>query len=240
MKQRYGARFFAFADDNFSLDADRCRELCRALAREEIRFYCELSTTVARQNGLIEELARAGCVSALLGMESIDEQNLASVRKGFNKPSEYRELFSRFRRHRISAMAAMIFGFDHDDREVFLRTVSFLKQCNVPRALLTLLTPVPGTVLYEQLKQSDRIWDENLSHYDGAHAVFKPARMSPHELEEGLWTAYRTFYDFPSIILRTIKAGRRAALYTLVSNWRFRELVYQRLYPYNSGVDRIS
>lgn len=239
LKDRYGSRFFAFADDNFTIDTERCRALLAELRKEDIRFYCELSTTVGKHPGLIEELASAGCVSALIGMESIDPDNLASVHKGFNRPDEYRSLFRLFKQHRISAMAAMIFGFDHDSPDVFANTVDFLKGCAVPRALFTILTPVPGTPLFEQFESEDRIVERNFSLYDGAHAVFAPRRMSPRELENGFWRAYRSFYDLPSIASRTARAGTRSALYTLATNWRFRQAVYHRLYPYNSGIGRL-
>ncbi|MCP4269541.1 MAG: radical SAM protein [Candidatus Brocadiaceae bacterium] len=240
LKKKHGAQFFTFTDDNFSINKEHCQALCEELERENIKFFCELPTTILRQPSLIESLAKAGCVSALLGMESINESNLNEISKGFNKPVEYQELFELFAKNRISAMAAMIFGFDNDEKSVFQNTVEFLKMCRVPRALFTILTPIPGTQLYDKLLRAGRIFNQNFSYYDGAHAVYQPKSMTPKELEQGFWDAYQSFYKLNFVISRTIRAGARSALYTFFSNMRFRKLVYQKLYPYNSGIGRVS
>lgn len=239
VKARYGARYFAFTDDNFATDVEHCRTLCNELAKENIRFYCELPTTIYRHPDLIGDLARAGCVSGLLGMESLSTENLSSVGKGFNKPEIYADLLRIFTQNRISIMAAMIFGFDYDTRDSILSTVEYLKEFHVPRALFTILTPVPGTKLYGDLQQDARIFDTDFSKYDGAHAVYAPKQLEAKELEETFWEAYQRFYELGPIVSRTLRSGVRSAVYTWASNMRFRESVYRRLYPYNSGRGRL-
>ena len=97
---------------------------------------------------------------------------------------------------------AFVFGFDHDDENVFNRTVKFGIDACLETATYTILTPYPGTALHKRLENEGRIIDRDWSHYDTTRAVFRPARLTPAELEEGYFQAYRKFYSWPAIFKR--------------------------------------
>lgn len=240
LKKNYGARFFSFADDNFLFHYERSKNLLTELARENIGFFCEVSTRVLDKPDLVPLLKKAGCVSALIGVESVNPDVLASVKKTHNKVAEYNRLFELFEKHRVPALASFIFGFDSDDENSFSGVLKLLKQARIQRAVFNILTPFPGTGLYQQYQSAGRILEKNLSLYDICHVIFKPVRMTKQQIEEGFWRIYRKFYSMKEIIARILKARLKDMAYLFFANLRFRGLVYKKSYPYSSGVKRIS
>jgi radical SAM superfamily enzyme YgiQ (UPF0313 family) len=86
---------------------------------------------------------------------------------------------------------------------VFDHTVDFGIEARLETATFTVLTPYPGTTLYQRLDTSGRIFDRDWSHYDTTRAVFWPARMAPQELEDGYFHAYERFYTWKSVLTRS-------------------------------------
>ena len=79
----------------------------------------------------------------------------------------------------------MVFGFDDDTKAVFPETLEFLQRNNISTASFNILTPYPGTRVYEQFKIEKRLLTTNWRFYDHATVVFKPKHMTPYELQEG-------------------------------------------------------
>jgi radical SAM superfamily enzyme YgiQ (UPF0313 family) len=105
------------------------------------------------------------------------------------------------RLHDLGVMinGSFVFGMDGDDASVFDRTVDWAIGQGIETATFHILTPYPGTNLYERLVNAGRITHHDWDRYDTRHAVFRPAHMSPEDLEAGYWRAYRTFYRWRSI-----------------------------------------
>jgi radical SAM superfamily enzyme YgiQ (UPF0313 family) len=96
--------------------------------------------------------------------------------------------------------ASFVFGLDEDDAAVFDRTVEWAIRQGVETATFHVLTPYPGTALFRTMEASGRLLHRDWDLYDTRHAVFRPARMTPGELEEGYGRAYRDFYRWGSIL----------------------------------------
>ncbi len=239
LKREYGARYLGLYDDNLTADAHRFKELMTELSKLDIKFWCQISSVTARNPEMIELLAGAGCVSALVGIESINRSSLEEVSKSFNDVRTYREMFALFRRCGLTAMASMIFGFDHDNEDVFSESVAFLNSCGVPRALFNVLVPFPGTRLHEAMTAEGRILETNLSLYDVAHVVFAPKLMTRDDLQEGFWRAYRQFYSMGPIARRVARRSERSRFYVLFGSLTFRRQIRKRVFPYSSGYRRI-
>ena len=95
--------------------------------------------------------------------------------------------------------ASFVFGMDHDDLSVFHHTTEWAVRNGIETSTFHILTPYPGTRLYDRLKKQGRILTEDWSRYDTRHAVFKPTRMDAVELEAGYQQAYRDFYSWSGI-----------------------------------------
>lgn len=89
---------------------------------------------------------------------------------------------------------------DDDGPEVFERTVDWAIRQGIETATFHILTPYPGTALHARMEAEGRITSQRWDRYDTRHVVFRPARLSPEELEAGYWRAYRDFYRWGSIL----------------------------------------
>ena len=171
IKENYHGRFFNFTDDNFLNNIDYYTLLLKALAKEDIKFHCELSTQIINKPQLLPLLKQAGCVSAFIGLESLRSDNLNFVNKKHNQTAKYNEIFNLFAKHEIPLNPAFLFGFDYDDKNVFCETLNFLKSVSVQRITFGLITPFPGTQLYNEMEKQKRLISHNFSLYDGFHVV---------------------------------------------------------------------
>jgi radical SAM superfamily enzyme YgiQ (UPF0313 family) len=196
------ARFFFFLDDGIASDIDYTRELFKALIPKKIVWTMQISTTVLKSPDLIELAGQAGCNSLLFGIESFNKNTLKSVNKVFNQPEGYEELFSRVRNAGIVPCPTFIFGFDEDTPDQFGLTMDFLKKNKLETALFGILTPFPGTALYEEFEKAGRILTKNWSMYDLAHLVFQPKNFTHDDFLTRFWKNYRSFLTVKHIAKR--------------------------------------
>ena len=151
------------------------------------------------QPGLLEQAAEAGLRSLFIGFETLNENNLRTVGKHHNLHENYELAVKRLRDHGVMVNASFVFGMEYDDLSVFNRTTEWAINNGIETATFHILTPYPGTRLYDRLKQQGRILTEDWSLYDTRHAVYKPTRMSAEELEAGCQQAYDDFYSWSGI-----------------------------------------
>ena len=84
-------------------------------------------------------------------------------------------------------MGSFIFGMDGDDVSVFKRTVDFVNAAKIDIPLYNILTPFPGTKLYQRMEDEGRIIDRDWANYDVCHSVIQPKNMTSKELLNGLF-----------------------------------------------------
>ena len=129
------------------------------------------------------------------------------VRKGFNRVEDYARVIERIHEHGIAVQAGIVFGFDHDTESTFSETLDFLEATGIQNATFNILTPYPGTQLYQRLEKEGRILTRDWSKYNGREdVVFQPRHMSPEILLEGYRYASRRFYSSASIYRRLTRS----------------------------------
>jgi radical SAM superfamily enzyme YgiQ (UPF0313 family) len=109
-------------------------------------------------------------------------------------------------RHGIALQGCFVFGLDHDEPDVFLKTAEFAVEAGIDLPRFAIVTPFPNTGLYKRLLAEDRLLTKNWELYDGQHVVFQPARMTVEELQRGTETAWKHAYSARSIIRRIRKS----------------------------------
>ena len=196
-----------FVDDNIAANPKRAKELFKAIAPLNISWISQCCTSIAYDEELLELAQESGCVSLLLGLESISSGNLKSVNKSFNKIEDYYYVIDKLHKYGITILGSMIFGMDHDDERVFEKTVKFVEEANIDFPIYWILTPYPNTPLYTKLEEEGRIIERDWSKYDCTKVVFKPKLMSPKTLKEGYKYAYKTSYSIPAIAKRLYKSS---------------------------------
>ena len=150
---------------------------------------------------------------------ALDETN-----KPFNRVQKFSQEIKMFHDYGIMVNPGIVFGFDSDDESVFERAVDFLTKNQVELAYFNVLTPLPGTALFDRYNNAGRIFDRDWAKYDGKHVVFHPSRMTPEQLQEGFHWANHQFYSLPNIWNRLSGTKQR-----LIARWEmnreFRKLV---------------
>lgn len=148
---------------------------------------------------LLEKAVASGLRSLFIGFETLNADNLRAQHKLHNLHRDYEAAIARLREHGVMVNASFVFGMDQDDESVFARTVEWAVSQGIETATFHILTPYPGTALYDRLQTQGRITSRNWNHYDTRHVVYQPTRMSAETLEQGYWQAYKDFYCWSAI-----------------------------------------
>jgi len=213
-------RNFMFVDDNIIGDPQYARQLFRAMIPMKKRWISQCSIEIADDPELLALAHRAGCRGLFVGIETLSEENLAAVEKGFNDSRGYLRRIRAIRRAGIGVQAGMIVGMDGDDVTVFQRTLRFLQAARIDALQLAILTPQPGTPLREAFVRDGRVVDSDWGHYDFRHTVIRPAGMSAAQLQDGADWLYRQFYRLDRIVVRTARALLTCGPVAAVLVWR--------------------
>lgn len=191
--------YAVFVDNNLGSRPEYLRALCRALAPAERIWSAAVSIDVADDPGLVREMGLAGCTGVFVGFESLTGENLDAARKKSPRPADYARRVALFHDAGIQVNGSFVLGFDEDGPDVFARTVEWIETNRLECATFHILTPYPGTPLFEQMRAEGRLLHESWDLYDTAHVVFRPRHMTPEQLYEGYAWAYRRLFSHGSI-----------------------------------------
>ncbi|OGL41921.1 MAG: hypothetical protein A2043_04025 [Candidatus Schekmanbacteria bacterium GWA2_38_9] len=235
--QKFKGAFIVFTDDNIAAQPERAKELFKALISLKIHWFGQFSSLAAMDEELVTLAGKSGCIFAFLGIESISKESLLSVRKNFNRIENYSKIFKIYSDAGIQPNPSMIFGFDGDTKELMDETIDFLTKEKIPLMVQWILTPVPGTKLFERFLEEGRILHKDYSKYDGTNVVFKPKNMEPNELEEKFWEVFQKFYRISNIAYRLFYRLNKLTIFLLKRNLFFQNMVNRRIHPYSGGLE---
>jgi radical SAM superfamily enzyme YgiQ (UPF0313 family) len=148
---------------------------------------------------LLERAVEAGLRSLFVGFETVNGTNLAEQRKRQNIGRDYAAVVRRLHDCGVMVNASFVFGMDGDGPDVFDRTVAWAVEQGIETATFHIMTPYPGTALYERLLSQDRMLHRDWDRYDTRHVVFRPVGLTARALEDGYWRAYHDFYRWRAI-----------------------------------------
>jgi radical SAM superfamily enzyme YgiQ (UPF0313 family) len=194
-----------FLDDNLIGNVNYAKELFRSLIPLGITWGAQASFTLTKDAELMDLYAAGGGRYVFIGFESVSAEALKSVGKGINRPEEYGAGIRQLHKRGITIMGSFMFGLDGDDLGVFKRTVDFVNATKIDVVLYHILTPFPGTRLYEEMDGQGRIHDRDWSHYDACQSVIHPQGMTSEELQNGWYWAVRETYKLPNILRRILR-----------------------------------
>lgn len=180
--------FIFFTDDNFFINKEYCREIVNILKNLGIRWYAFTDASIANHPKLLKELYKAGCSQLLIGFESLNQENLAEINSSkwkMKKLDSYREIISKIQSFGIGVVGSFVLGLDGDTKETFEELYEFIESTSLYATNITMITPFPGTKMYEKLKTENRIIADDWSKYNGFEMTISPQNMSIEEFEEG-------------------------------------------------------
>lgn len=202
-------KIFVIHDPHLTLNKKYAKELFKEMIKQKVhKQWVANGTTdvLATVDKDFLDLARkAGCVEWFVGFESVNQEALNETHKTHNKVENFSKLINRLHDYNMAVQGGIIFGFDHDTPDVFDTTLETINQWNMDVLEINILTPYPGTKLYEKLDNAGRIFTKDWTHYNQVEVVFDPKNMTPEELMHGARKVAKEFYSIPRIIKRGTK-----------------------------------
>jgi radical SAM superfamily enzyme YgiQ (UPF0313 family) len=200
--QAHGGNRILFLDDNPVAHPEKAKELFRAMIPLKLKWASQSTINIARDPELLDLAARSGCVSLSIGLESINEESLAGVRKDFNQAPRFARDLKALRERGIQVIALIMVGLDGDTPETFGHTLRFLIDNKISFLKLFTPCPYPGTKYYDDMAKAGRILDGNWARYDYGSPLIRPAHMTPEQMLDGFKYVYQGFYSARSILKR--------------------------------------
>jgi radical SAM superfamily enzyme YgiQ (UPF0313 family) len=236
--KRLEGDFLVFVDDNITGNRRYAKDLFTRLKPLKKKWASQASITLTRDPELLKLAAESGCVSLFIGVESLSSENLKEVNKTFNQVHQFEEAMKALHDHDIMILAGFIFGLDHDDEGVFERTLRFCEQNRIELPTFFLLTPLPGTALFQRIESEGRLLHKDWSQYNGATVVFKPKLMTEETLQCGFNWACKEGYSWGSIFKRVFHPQQRFFTRVL-SNIAYRSIAQSTPEGYLPSLSRI-
>ncbi|MCP4747615.1 MAG: B12-binding domain-containing radical SAM protein [Desulfobacteraceae bacterium] len=222
-KKRFALKNLVFfVDDNIVGNRSYCMELFKLLKTFNLQWVGQASITVTQDEQLLKRMSETRCLGLLIGLESLSDKTLSQVGKRVNRPSEYIKAVEKLHKYGIGIKSSFMVGFDNDDITVFDTMARFILNSNLDSVYISIMTPYPGTKLFEKMESQGRILHRNWEKYDSGHVVFQPARMTVRQLQEGYLRLYRKALSYRSIALRLWRA-RTQLQFFLPDNLAFRQ-----------------
>lgn len=182
------------ADDNLTLQPGRIIEICKQMVERGVRRRLAIqgAITLADNDELLIWLKRAGCVYVFVGLESLNGEALTQIGKpnllGANAEG-YRRRLANLHRHRLGIYGSFIVGLDQDTPETFAQLERFILETEIDCALVNILAPLPGTVLWERLMAEGRLllhdFPVDYAYCTQDRVYFRPAHMTSEQLQTG-------------------------------------------------------
>jgi radical SAM superfamily enzyme YgiQ (UPF0313 family) len=198
--ERLPGRHLYFLDDHLFGDVRFATALFEGM--RGMKRVWQAAGTVASilKPALLEKAVEAGLRSLFVGFETLNPAGLRAQGKVQNLHRDYDQAVRRLHGLGVMVNGSFVFGMDEDDPGVSDRTVGWAVEQGIETATFHILTPYPGTALFERMEKAGRLRHRDWDLYDTRHVVFETRGMQPEQLEAGYWRAYRDFYRWGSIL----------------------------------------
>ena len=181
---------YYFVDDNLYVHKEYTKKLFTAMKDLKITWDGQGTINMATDDDALKLMAESGCRSFSIGFESVSPESLKEANKPrVNKVEEYITAINNIQKYGIIAGGYFVTGFDSDKITVFQDTTDFIKKANLVQSIFSILTPYPGTRLYDRINGEGRIFNRSWEFYNSWTCVFTPKQMSATDLQLGSFWA---------------------------------------------------
>jgi radical SAM superfamily enzyme YgiQ (UPF0313 family) len=220
-----GSRNIFFGDSNFGGKRGHAMELMEAMIPLKVRWSALWTSYLCNDDAFMDLAQRSGLLHVNIGLESINPDTLAGMRKPFNKISQYIDMLAKLRRRGVSYSLNFIFGWDGEQESAFETTLKFLRENKAPVAYFNILTPVKGTELYDRMQLEGRILQSaEIDRWPGQVCYIQPPYGTPRSLEQRVRKLYREFYSLPSMLQRLPPPLGQSSIASWVINFSQRRM----------------
>jgi len=197
-------KYLFFLDDNITGDKVFAKQLFKELIHLKKSWVGQASINITKDKELMDLAYKSGCKALLVGFESMTESGIGSYRKTLKTIDENIQAVKQLRDNGILTMSSLIFGLDTDDESVFDLGYEFLEKSKSAFFQSCVLTPYPGTPVFENFKKQGRILTDNWSKFDATKVLIEPKNMSAETLLTGVNKIQKAIYSNNSILKRAL------------------------------------
>jgi radical SAM superfamily enzyme YgiQ (UPF0313 family) len=200
-------KIFFFTDFSLTIDLAYTKELFRHMKGLKKKFICGGNVDVLAED---EELLRishqAGCIEWISGFETFSQESLNGAHKKTNIVEDYARAVKKIHKFKMSVFGTFVLGFDEDTPDIFNVMQEHIGKLGIDAVNFAILTPYPGTPLFNRLEKERRILTKDWSKYNRKNVVFEPKNMTKKQLEEGFQYITRYFSSIPYMGYRTLRS----------------------------------
>lgn len=196
--KKKGIKYMNFEDDNFTADKERTKQICRRMIDEDLVFketFYFGRIDMAEDEEMLQLLEKANLNRVLIGVETLNQESLDMINKNQNT-EDIEKCVEVFSKYKIRLIVSLVLGIDGDDEKDIKKGVEFAKRIKAYQLQPAILTPLPGTPLFNDFIDKNRMISLNWDHYDFMNVTFKPKKMSPWELQKQFYISNYKFYTF--------------------------------------------
>ncbi|HUV35544.1 MAG TPA: radical SAM protein [Patescibacteria group bacterium] len=195
--EKYGYRALCFVEDNFTLDPNRAIALSEAIIARGWDLIWEAWSrvdTIVKHPEMIRTMARAGFRWTFIGFESGSQE----VLDGYGKKALIQDALHAMEilnENNVRATGAFILGAMNETKKTADETISFARTLNPVKVQFSILTPYPGTKLFERVQ--DNLLTNDWGRFTALNPIIRLDKLTPGQLSRRLLKAYTSFYLRP-------------------------------------------
>lgn len=188
-----GFKSVYFDDDTFNIGKERMLKFCRTVKERGLHNipWAIMARPDLMEEEILTEMKSAGLWAVKYGVETIHDKLLDNCQKNmdFRKANRMIRMTTDLG---IKTHLTFSFGLDGETKESMQGTIDYVLNLRPNSVQFSILTPFPGTRLFEEMDKQGRILTKDWSKYDGHHqCIFQPDNLSPAELGNTKRQAYR-------------------------------------------------
>lgn len=189
-------KYLLFNDASLTIDVNYTKQLFRQMRTLNKKFFCFGNSNILLKDEELLSLAHAaGCISWSVGFDSISQESLQEIGKPSNIVDDYKAMIQKLHKFGMNVTGSFMVGFDTDTPEIFDETIEFICDSDIDSAAFHILTPFPGTPLFQRMDSQHRILTKDWGKYDCMNVVFQPKHMTVEDLQNGYLQMYDYFYN---------------------------------------------
>ena len=220
-------KLLIFYDPNFFANRDYAIKLMCAMKPLRILWVCNTTADFGNDHKLMKLAYECGCRGVLIGLESFNSSSLKGVAKRFSDADRYREIIDNIHSHGMAVNGCFVLGFDNDTEEDLLDIPNRVERLGLDLCRFSILTPYPGTKLYNDYVKEHRMVSKRWNLYDQHHVVFRPKNMSAKRLHIIYRQVWKQAYTWRRIFKRWLHSPslfNPAGIFLLGANIGFKYL----------------
>ena len=243
-----GIHRFFITDDNFARNKEWEAIFDRLIELKErdgipLGLMIQVDTLCHKITNFVEKAKRAGVTRVFIGLENINPENLAAVKKRQNKITEYRAMLLAWKAQGIITLAGYILGFPADTPQTIRRDIEIIKR-ELPLDGLEFfcLTPLPGSEDHKMLWTKGVAMEADLNRYDVEHVCTAHPKMSKAEWEAiylEAWSLYYTPEHMKTLLRRAAATGVPMGSLVKVLVTFAMMVPLEKVHPLQAGIFRL-